>query len=431
MSEKNSRNDSAWKKLFEKYDILRRIKRDGCFCISAEQIKEFREPRLMAKFDHRVNLPQIFAVNQLAILPIARGEYVISHFDAYHEFEKNDSRQIMKCSLPSHLQSLCSDSITSEAMALNCAVASGIIADFLEEEESIFATVVGRMSSGTFSFNINDSQSNLLRPINVNNSQIEIDAGYEGVSCLALFEAKLDLADDFLVRQLYYPFRTWQHRVSKPVKPIFFVYSNGIFRLSEYRFEDIYNYNSLRLVKQKNYSIEDSDISTADIQAILKNIRVVDEPEIPFPQADKFERVINICELLNNNELTRQDITEIYDFTTRQTNYYTDAAIYLGMIDKSQGDKQTAYSLTDKGRHVLNSSYKQRQLAFCESILSHKVFNDTLSASLQRGSVLSVKEIIEIMKQSNPYKVESEETFKRRVATVKAWTLWIISLIDE
>ncbi|MBQ9419152.1 MAG: hypothetical protein IJU31_02115, partial [Synergistaceae bacterium] len=376
------------------------------------------------------NLPQIFAVNQLAVLPITRGEYVISHFDAYHEFEENDSKQIIKCPLPSHLQSLCSDSITSEAMALNCALASGIIADFMEEEQ-IFATVVGRMGSGKFSFSIKDSQSNFSLPINVNNSQIEIDAGYEGVCCLALFEAKIDLAGDFLVRQLYYPFRAWQNRVSKPIKPIFFVYSNGIFRLFEYCFDDTYNYNSLRLIKQKNYSVEDSDISITDIQEILKHVRVIDEPEIPFPQADKFERVINICELLNSNELTRQDVTEVYDFTTRQTNYYTDAASYLGMIDKSQKDKQILYSLTDKGRRILNLNYKQRQLAYCESILSHKVFNDALRASLQKGSVLSVKEIIEIMKQSNPYKVESEETFKRRASTIRAWTLWIISLINE
>ena len=89
MSERTkSQNDRAWEALFEKYDILPHIQSDGKFIISASQIKEYREPRLMAKFDHRINLPHIFAENHLAILPISRGDYVISHFEAYQTFEE-------------------------------------------------------------------------------------------------------------------------------------------------------------------------------------------------------------------------------------------------------------------------------------------------------------------------------------------------------
>lgn len=58
-------NDTAWQALFEKYDILDEIQRSGQFVISANQIKEFREPRLMTKFDHKVNLPTVFADNGL------------------------------------------------------------------------------------------------------------------------------------------------------------------------------------------------------------------------------------------------------------------------------------------------------------------------------------------------------------------------------
>lgn len=68
-------NDRAWEQLFDKYHILDEISNNGSFTISAEQIKEFREPRLMTKFDHKVNLPKVFADNGLAILPITRGDY--------------------------------------------------------------------------------------------------------------------------------------------------------------------------------------------------------------------------------------------------------------------------------------------------------------------------------------------------------------------
>ena len=145
-------NEEAWKKLFKKYDILQHIEDDGYFNISAIQIKEFREPRLMTKFDHSVNLPMLFLENNLSILPITRGDYVISHFDAYHKFEPYIS-DIINNSIPKYIQSLDSKNISSEAIALNCAFVSGIIADFLEDTE-IVPTVSGRMGSGKFSLEL-------------------------------------------------------------------------------------------------------------------------------------------------------------------------------------------------------------------------------------------------------------------------------------
>ena len=113
-----------------------------------------------------------------------------------------------------------SSNIPSEAIALNCAVVAGIIADFLGDEE-IVSTVSGRMGSGVFDFSINNLGNDSSYTVTVNNSQIEIDAAYEGIRSLALFEAKRDLSDDFLVRQLYYPYRVWKNRVTKPVRPLF------------------------------------------------------------------------------------------------------------------------------------------------------------------------------------------------------------------
>ena len=422
-------NDNAWKQLFEKYDILNKIDTQGLFEISATQIKEFREPRLMAKFDHAINLPKIFSDNKLAILPITRGDYVISHFEAYHKLETNNT-PITKVSLPTYIQSLNSSNIPSETIALNCAVATGIVAEFLQDEE-IIPTVSGRMGSGVFTFSIANSKTNIPCSIQVANSQIEIDAAYEGVRGLALFEAKRDLSEDFLVRQLYYPFRVWQSRVTKPVRPLFLVYSNGVYRLYEYTFQDINNYNSLVLVSQKNYSIEDTTIEITDIQSILQQVTREEEPKLPFPQADSFERVINICELLSEQELSRNDVTEQYAFDARQTNYYTDAARYLGLIEKKKDGVIPIYILSSKGKSILKLNFKQRQLAYCNCILSHKVFYDTLQKYLDNGKMPSTNDIINIMKCSKLYNVGSNSTFERRSSTIKGWLNWIISLINE
>lgn len=79
-------------------------------------------------------------------------------------------------------------------------------------------------------------------------------------------------------------------------------------------------YNSLRLIKQKNYSLEDIAITFKDITDVSDKIKYVDEPEIPFPQADSFKRVINLCELINENEVTAEKITEEFEFVQDKLN---------------------------------------------------------------------------------------------------------------
>ena len=54
-----------------------------------------------------------------------------------------------------------------------------------------------------------DNYYQKLKNIIVDSAQIEIDAAYEGEEFLSIFEAKMNISDDFIIRQLYYPYRTW------------------------------------------------------------------------------------------------------------------------------------------------------------------------------------------------------------------------------
>ena len=419
-------NDIAWEKLFDKYNILDAVAQQGQFIISANQIKEFREPRLMTKFDHKINLPTIFVENGLSILPITRGDYTISSFYAYKEFD-DPSEEMQRISIPSHIQSLIPQFLVSEAIALNCANACGILEDFLEDDELV-PTVSGRMSSGCFDFNINTASG--IRPITVNNSQVEIDAAYEGINYLSLFEAKRDLSDDFLVRQLYYPFRVWSSRVTKTVKSVFLIFSNGVFNLYQYQFDDPMNYNSLRLIKQKNYIIA-TEISLSDIENILRTVPQESEPDISFPQANSMSRIINLIELLNEKPMTKQDITSQYAFDERQTNYYTDAGRYLGLVEKVRNKEEIWFMLSQLGRYVMNLGYKERQLAIVTQILKHKVFRETLKLHLQSGEMPDIRTVVRIMKEANLYHVEADSTYIRRSSTIVGWINWILSIIEE
>lgn len=421
----DTKNEVAWNQLFEKYSILEEIERYGMFEFTSNQINEFREARLMTKFDHRKNLPEIFKKHKLAILPITRGSYLISQFEAYKDFEEKNT-EIIKVPFPIFIESIDYENITSESAALNCAYVSGILADFVKDKELI-PTVSGRMSSDIFNFLIKTHSGTDVR-VNVNNSQIEIDGGFEGLETLSLIEAKNSLSDDFLIRQLYYPYRLWRNKIGKKIKTLFLTYSNGIFTFYEYEFQDPDCYNSLVLIKQKRYSIVETEIDTKDIIEVIKRVKIMEEPEIPFPQADSFKRIVNLCELLKESELTKDEITSKYDFDPRQTNYYTDAGRYLGLIEKRREDGQIIFSLTDEGRRLFNLKYKPRQLRLVELILSHKVFNETFKLCMEKYQMPSKHEIVNIMRNCNLYNVKSEDTFYRRASTISGWINWILEL---
>ncbi|KAA6323315.1 hypothetical protein EZS27_027232 [termite gut metagenome] len=423
-----SKNDIAWDQIFEKHRILDKVAAQGRVSISSVEINKYREARLMTKFDHRSQLPKLFVDNNLSILPTSRGTYEIGAFETFYDFNKEDV-EVTPIEFPTFLESIDYKDITSEATAINCAFVSKILHDFTEEE-NLLPTVSGRMSSSLFDFKINSNKGQFK--VNVGNSQIEIDGGYEGDNSLTLIEAKNYISDDFLIRQLYYPYRLWNNKITKLVRPIFLTYSNGIFHLREYEFVDTELYNSICLVKHKKYAVQEGAINIEAIQSILDSVRVVKEPELPFPQADSFERVINLCELLKQRSfISKEDITQNYDFDHRQTDYYSNAGKYLGLIENGRENNQVGCTLTKVGLRIFSLPIVERQLEFVKLILSHGAFRDTLKLYFDKGDTPSKDEVVEIMKSSKLHKVDSEQTYKRRASTIISWINWILELIEE
>ena len=125
-----SAND-AWKAIIEKYHILEHIEKDGCFPIKASQIKEFREPRLMAKWDSTDALPEVLRKNKINILPDSRSSYVLGDFLLYQEIPPLDEpvTRMEHVELPDY-ESIDINNISSEANAINVLIISGILNDF-------------------------------------------------------------------------------------------------------------------------------------------------------------------------------------------------------------------------------------------------------------------------------------------------------------
>ena len=432
-----SKLNQAWNTLYDKYDIGRHIQEEGIYEITANEIKTVYEPRLVTKFDHENQLPKIFRENHLSILPNTRGSYLIAPFLTHHSFEKENA-DLITLSWNKNLESLNIHDICSETCAINVAEIGGILAHFLQEEP-LYATVAGRMKSGVFDFSI-DLSNGQARTIQVQNSQIEIDAGYETPKSLVLIEAKNFLYEDFLVRQLYYPFRTWASRVKKPVRTLFFMYTNGTYHLYEYAFENPHSYSSIQLLRQANYTLDDTSIYFTDLQQVFQQTRVRPEPDgIPFPQADSIERIINLLEVLDEAPLSSLDISERYVFKTRQGDYYANAGRYLGLFDSVIETRRRLFQPSAEGEKALRLSYKQRQLFLAELIFRHLPFYRTFAYILQHAKdqreprVPSRDEIVSIMKTCHLENIGSggDPMYNRRAASVRHWFRWLLHLCKD
>lgn len=427
----------AWQVLIDKYDILTEISNNGFFKISASQIKEVKEPRLMAKWDSSEQLPKSLKKNKINILPDSRSSYILSDFLLYEELPKvvEHVKNMAKVELPD-LQTIDVDNITSEANAINVLQISGILEDFLELEidDVLYGTFNGRMSSGKFDFKV-DTRSQIQLKVDVDRAQIEIDGGFESNHCVVILEAKNVLHEDFHIRQLYYPYRLWESKVDKPVRLIFSIYTNKIFRLMEYRFKEKGNYSSIELVRTKNYSLEDTSITLDEIKDVYDNIKDTEvisdnmnvEDNVPFIQADNFERIVSLLENMYENPMTSEEIIELMKFTSRQRDYYFNAGKYLGLFQKMKEDKVTKYGLTNTGVNVYKKSYKDRQLELVKLILSHRIFRDLFTEILETGEIPNHKRVIELELE---YNVCSINVASRRATSVISWLNWIFNLVN-
>lgn len=421
--------DEKWEFLFSKYHIAEQIRENGRFFITADQIREAKEPRLMTKFDTRESLPKVFG-QDMGILPVTRGTYVLGDFDLYQDFPESsrETVRIQEMKVPDYLETIDCTDIRSEAAAINAAMLSGILEDFLGERE-LRQTVSGRMGSGSFAFSLYDRKGSKRQRIEVVNSQMELDGGFEGWNSFTVLEAKNVLHSDFLVRQLYYPFRYWDSRIRKQVRPVFLVYSNKIFRLLEYEFTDFECYNSIRLVQEKHYSLENTKITFTDLWELSLSVTPKEEPPgVPFIQADSFEKVISLVEHLAEGPMTGVEIAELFGFRERQSDYYYNACRYLGLAEKTRTEKGAELFLTPVGEGLLQLGYRERQLTYVRLMLEHSIFGELFAEVLRNGEAPERKKVANLLVKKE---LCSENVALRRASSVCGWFRWILQLVQE
>lgn len=181
----------------------------------------------------------------------------------------------------------------------------------------------------------------------------------------------------------------------------------------------------------KRYTIASEKIQRSDVERIFREVKKVEEPKVPFPQADIFERLVDLLSLLVEKDLTKDEITQNYQFDSRQTNYYTDAGRYIGLVDKYRDPetKEIFFVLTGRGRDILGKQPKLKYLDLIGKILEKEVFYKAFELTLQNGEIPLKQEIVEIISE-----VRSDlnhGTAGRRASTVRGWIGWIWEQIQD
>lgn len=436
---KKKKNDIAWEKLFEKYNILEALQKEKLFKIKSSDINKVREARLMTKFDKEIDLPKIFKKNNLSILPIGRGEYVLGKFKTYFEIKSKEPSEPKIMKLPQKLTSIDTKKITSESVAINVAFASGMIDDLLNSSElnKAYLTITGRMGSKLLNFNI-DSKIKAESPYNINveNSQIEIDSAFENKEKILLIEAKIDEKKDFNIRQLFYPYLFLKNKLlDKEIIPVLLIYTQGSFIFNIFEFKDETNYSSIKFLEQKIYKLSDEiNISMNEVINIMNTVNIIEdrytdkaENYIPFPQANSFNIVLKLIEFISNNDKTKSDIALKFGFEERQSTYYHDALRFLGYSNELKNS--STVTLNKHGMKVLKiKNEKVGKLQIIKDILKDRIMNEAMRKTISDGKVINIKDCFVLLNENLAL---SKKTKKRRASTVRRWIIWIINNTDS
>ena len=210
--------------------------------------------------------------------------------------------------------------------------------------------------------------------------------------------------------------------------PIYLVYSNDVFHAFLYRFDDKDFYNSIQLVEHRAYTFAAEDISLDDIIEVWHATTPLPEPNVTFPQADSFSRIVDILSVLYERRLAPEDVTLKYDFDARQTSYYIAACEYLDLIVRDvNGYGERQYALTKDAKRIMEMHHKQKYLALIGKVLQRKVFYHAFGLAVQIGGVPDKESVCAIMREMDlPL---SDSTIGRRSSTVRSWLDWVFKQI--
>jgi len=442
-----SKREHLWQKIFDGEEIPKNLDKRGWAIIDTKTIKEkyHAEPRLLAKVDAAEYLPQIFRQHDAAVLSLSNTQYAILRLGdkgkplfpslTTRHFWELSPQLISTQGLQTQLATIPWEKhFTSESQALDAAIASRILHDFVNEQDLALTIRGRRRFQGKVPLQFRVKGGIRIFPLHASGFQIEVDGGYESPQSVYLVEAKNRIQNSFNLRQVFFPYLFWtrylrKRGVRKTVRPIFLLYTTHHYILSELKVEDEQTLNAISIRRQGWYILGDPPLTRAQIADLL----LANQPQpilhTPFPQADRLLRIYSLLEEIQRaKNLSGDEIAEIQDFDRRQADYYGNAAKWLGWLDKEKHD----FILTNEGRRLVQAPFAERAVLTFQTLARRPVFHKALSWWLQHKEIPSKEIIIPWIDQAvaeQKIKSVSKTTLGRRAQTVRGWlkilTPWV------
>ena len=411
--------EAAWEKLVqERVDIS-----SDLVVLTKTDIESVtgNELRLMAKMDSSEDVPAALRRHGYFILPIKNGEYALVRGNGFHKLEcLPEPPTVFRPQLDFELVTL--NVGNSEMQYLDYCYNIGLFEKFARVT-GLRQTIRGRKRLPTIDFSVGK-----VGPIHVKAGvQIEVDSGCEGRDDIVLIEAKVGQPPDFIIRQLFYPYRKWRIEIpAKQIRPWFFcseeISGPRLYKFWEYEFADDAQYQSLRLTRSENFLVEPVRQRLTVEELLRAHVRRRADARLwDVPQADSFWRVAEIPLLVEQGINTSSKLAVHYWFDPRQSSYYRQAAEFLGLV--SQDKRSHVYQLTDLGREYVNRPADERRQLLAGLLAQFPPVRTALELSAKAGDRgIGRTEIAKFIARNSTI---ANSTPGRRAATVLAWLRWL------
>lgn|GEM_PF-134234 len=375
------------------------------------------EARLACYNDCLSEVPPVLRASGVFPLPVRNKEYCLIKANGFHEFEEISTPIITYTSRIPFLP----DTFDGEGESnyVHYAYNAGLISEFTGKKD-IIKMNEGRFRATKFDFNIGS-----VGPIEQEGVQVQVDGLFEGRDSIIVLEAKVKSNSNFLIRQLYYPWRHWTEKSQKEVIASFLRIDkvSEVYNLWQYRFTDKSNYASIELVKTARYEIVENPYSPEEIEELsLDDVGYV-------PQADSVDKILQLVSLVGNGHQSAEAISKEMGFVGRQASYYGEAAEELGFITRSrEASGAYLFELTPRGMEFYGSRPDIRKGMLVEQMMKLPVMRaifDRLRAINKPGDIergMNREKVSMIIEEVSRF---SGTTPYRRASSVIAWFKWL------
>jgi hypothetical protein len=146
------------------------------------------------------------------------------------------------------------------------------------------------------------------------------------------------------------------------------------------------------------------------------------EPEGTFPQANDLDKVVDLVQAAAAESLNKSQIAETFGFDERQGDYYANAAGYLGLLRRAEGN----FEVTPDGA-AFNAlrSRAERTRALVGIMLGIPGLREAVRLLVERdfrAEKIGNGELAAVIRDRTGLKGSTPE---RRASTLRAWLAWI------